>query len=197
MSALARRLKSLMRVLRDPAVPGEGEIVALDLETSSLDPKIAEILAIGAVPIRDRRVVRSESFERIVRSDAPVDREAVKYHRLRPTDVAEGTPATRAAREFVEWLGNRPVIGYCVSFDCAMLDRVLREGGGEGFQATRFDLREMYRRRKLHRNPHHAPQGPLDEMLADLGVPVTGRHTALGDAISVGMAYLALRHGGH
>jgi len=197
MSALARRLKGMMRVLRNPAVPGEGEIVALDLETSSLDPKSAEILAIGAVPIRDRRVLRSEGFVRIVQSDAPVDPEAVKYHRLRPTDVAEGTPTIRAAREFVDWLGDRPVLGYCVSFDCAMLDRVLREGGGDGFHAARFDLREMYRRRKLHRNPDHAPQGPLDDMLGDLGVPVTGRHTALGDAISVGMAYLALRYGSH
>jgi len=196
MPALARRLKGVLRSLRTPAAPGDRELVAFDLETSSLDVKSAEILAIGAVPIRERRIVTSESFNCTVRSEAPVDHEAVKYHRLRPADVAGGMTAGRAASEFVDWLGDRPVIGYCVNFDCAMLDRALREGGHEGFDAVRFDLRDIYRRRAMRRNPDHAPAKALDEILADLGVPVTGRHTALGDAMSVAMAYMALSYGG-
>jgi len=185
----------MWRVLRRPLVPKAGEIVSLDLETSSLDPKTAVILSIAAVPVRDRRILLSEGFERKVASDAPVDREAVKYHRLRPVDVAQGATAADAADDFVAWLGDRPVIGYCTGFDCAMLDRVLREGGRPGFEPDCFDVRDLYRRAILRRNPEDSPPRALDEILARLGVPVVARHTARGDATAVAMAYLLLAEG--
>jgi DNA polymerase III subunit epsilon len=173
-------------------MPKAGEIVSLDLETSSLDLKTAAILSIAAVPIRGRRILRSEVFERKVAGNAPVDREAVKYHRLRPVDVAEGSDAVDAAADLVAWLGDRPVIGYCTGFDCAMLDRVLREGGHKGFEPESFDVRDLYRRAIMRSNPEDSPPRALDEMLARLGVPLMGRHTARGDATAVAMAYLLL-----
>jgi len=185
-------VRALWRALRPPAVPTAGEIVSLDLETSSLDLRTAAILSIAAVPIRDRRILLSEGFERKVAGDAPVDREAVKYHRLRPVDVAEGSTAVDAAADFVAWLGDRPLIGYCTGFDCAMLDRVLREGGHVGFEPERFDVRDLYRRAILRSNPEDSPPRALDEMLARLGVPLMARHTARGDAAAVAMAYLLL-----
>jgi DNA polymerase III subunit epsilon len=195
MKALRRGARRLVRAMRPTVVPGDGEIVSLDLETSSLDPKTAVILSVAAVPIRGRQILRSESFARTVFSDAPVDREAVKYHRLRPVDVAHGVTAAVAARDLIDWLAGRPVIGYCTSFDCAVLDRVLREGGDDGFDVERFDLRDLYRREIIRRSPHEVPPRALDDMLAKLGIPVSGRHTALGDATAVALAYLALRHG--
>jgi DNA polymerase-3 subunit epsilon len=194
-SPLRRRIRGVWRALRPPAAPGAGEVVSLDLETSSLEPKSAVILSIAAVPIRERRIVLSETFERKVASDAPVDREAVKYHRLRPVDVAHGVTAVDAAGDFVAWLGDRPIIGYCAGFDCAMLDRVLREGGRKGFEPERFDLRDLYRRAMLRSNPEDSPPRALDEMLARLGVPTVARHTARGDATAVAMAYLLLSNG--
>jgi DNA polymerase-3 subunit epsilon len=191
-SSLRRRVRRVWRALRPPAVPEAGEIVSLDLETSSLDPRTAAILSIAAVPIRDRRIALSEAFERKVAGDVPVDPEAVKYHRLLPVDVAQGATAVDAAADFVEWLGDRPVIGYCTGFDCKMLDRVLRENGRDGFEPKRFDLRDLYRRAILRSNPEDAPPRALDEMLARLGVPLMARHTARGDATAVAMAYLLL-----
>jgi DNA polymerase-3 subunit epsilon len=197
MSRLRRGVRGLWRALRPPAAPKGGEIVSLDLETSSLDPKTAAILSIAAVPIRDRRILLSEGFERKVAGDAPVDLEAVKYHRLRPVDVAQGSTAVDAVVDFVAWLGDRPLIGYCTGFDCAMLDRVLREGGHKGFEPERFDVRDLYRRAILRSNPEASPPRALDEMLARLGVPLMARHTARGDAAAVAMAYLLLSKDSH
>ncbi len=197
MTPLRRGVRRIWRALRPPALPRVGEIVSLDLETSSLDPKTAVILSIAAVPIRERRILLSDTFERKVASDAPVDREAVKYHRLRPVDVAQGATAVDAAADLVEWLGDRPVIGYCTGFDCAMLDRVLRDGGRNGFEPDRFDLRDFYRRAILRSNPEDSPPRALDEILARLGVPVVARHTARGDATAVAMAYLLLSKDRH
>jgi DNA polymerase-3 subunit epsilon len=173
----------------------EPELVSLDLETSSLDPRTAEILSLAAVPVRGRRVLTSECFERVVRGTATVDPEAVKYHRLRPVDVEHGIPAGQAARELREWLGERPVIGYCIGFDCGMLERALGAAGDEDIYCTSFDLRDIYRRVEMRRNPDASPSLALDDILSALGVPAVARHTALGDATAVAMAFLALKYG--
>jgi DNA polymerase-3 subunit epsilon len=172
----------------------EPELVSLDLETSSLDPATAEILSIAAVPVRGRQARLSERFERVVCGGAAVDREAVKYHRLRPVDVEHGLPPARAAAELRAWLGERPLLGYCLGFDCTMLEKALGDPTAT-LGARRYDLRELYRRRLLQRNPDAAPPQALDAILAALEVPVTGRHTALGDATAVALAFLGLKYG--
>jgi DNA polymerase-3 subunit epsilon len=189
-----RGLRRWWRSLASVSPYEEPELVSIDLETSSLDPHSAEILTIAAVPVRDRRVVLSERFERVVRGGAKVDREAVKYHRLRPVDVEHGLPPEQAAAEFVAWLGDRPLLGYCIGFDCMMLEKALQWAGGEMLDGRRFDLREVYRRRMLQRNPDGSPAQALDDILAALGVPAVGRHTAVGDATAVGLAFLSLKY---
>ena len=189
-----RGLRRWWRSLASVSPYEEPELVSLDLETTSLDPGSAEILSIAAIPVRGRRLLLSERFERIVRSTAAVDLEAVKYHRLRPADVEHGASPGEAATELLEWLGDRALLGYCIGFDCLMLERALRQVGTSRLDNRRFDLREVYRRRMLQRNPDGAPSLALDDILAALGVQVLGRHTATGDATAVALAFLALKH---
>jgi len=189
-----RGLRRWWRSLASVSPYDEPELVSLDLETTSLDPKSAEILSIAAVPVRGRKVVLSERFERVVRTNAAIDREAVKYHRLLPADVEHGVPAKQAALEFADWLGERPLLGYCIGFDCMMLERAAEWGGGGLLDGRRFDIREIYRRRVLQRNPDGHPSQALDEILAALEVPPVGRHTASGDATAVALAFLALKY---
>jgi len=192
---IGRSLRRWWRGLRSVSPYELPEIVSLDLETSSLDPRTAEILSIAAVPVRDRRVVLSDRFECVVRATGAVDPEAVKYHRLRPVDVEHGMPAAQAVSTLVEWLGERPLLGYCIGFDCAMIERALAQSGGGHLEGLRLDLRELYRRRVLRRNPEDSPSQALDEILVALGVPPVARHTALGDATAVAMAFLELKYG--
>jgi DNA polymerase-3 subunit epsilon len=189
-----RGLRRWWRSLASVSPYDEPELVSLDLETTSLDPKSAEILSIAAVPVRGRQVILSERFERMVRTNAAIDREAVKYHRLLPSDVEHGVPPQQAVTEFVAWLGERPLLGYCIGFDCLMLERAAQWAGGGLLDGRRFDIREIYRRRMLQRNPDGHPSQVLDDILAALEVPRVGRHTAVGDATAVGLAFLALKY---
>jgi len=190
-----RGLRRWWRSLTSVSPYDEPELVSLDLETTSLDPKSAEILSIAAVPVRGRRVLLSERFERIVRAGvAEVDPEAVKYHRLLPSDIEHGMPPHQAVTEFVAWLGERPLLGYCIGFDCLMLERAAQWAGGGLLDGRRFDIREIYRRRMLQRNPDDHPSQVLDEILAALEVPRVGRHTAVGDATAVALAFLAIKY---
>lgn len=189
-----RGLRRWWRSLASVSPYDEPELVSLDLETSSLDPKSAEILSIAAVPVRGRQVLLSERFERTVRANGAVDPEAVKYHRLLPADTEHGLPAKQAVTEFVEWLGERPLLGYCIGFDCMMLEKAAQWGGGGLLDGRRFDIREIYRRRMLQRNPDDHPSQALDDILAALDVPSIGRHTAVGDATAVALAFLRLKY---
>ena len=189
-----RGLRRWWRSLASVSPYDEPELVSLDLETTSLDPKSAQILSIAAVPVRGRQVILSERFERMVRTDAAIDREAVKYHRLLPSDVEHGLPAQQAVTEFAAWLGERPLLGYCIGFDCMMLERAAQWAGGGLLDGRRFDIREIYRRRMLQRNPDDHPAQALDDILAALDVPTVGRHTAVGDATAVALAFLALKY---
>ena len=197
---IGHALRRWWRAWRSVPVFELPELVSLDLETSSLDAGSAAILSIAAVPVRDRRILLSERFECIVQAGAAVDPEAVKYHRLRPVDVEHGAPPEQAVAALLNWLAGRPLLGYCIGFDCAVIERVLGQPGtgrasAPGLDGPRLDLRELFRHRELRRNPHDTPPQALDDILAALGIPAAGRHTALGDATAVAMAFLELKHG--
>jgi len=192
---MVRALRKFRRLFAPAIPPEDAEIVCIDLETSNLDARAADVLTIGAVPVRDRRVVTSERFEAILSSQASTDPEAVKYHRLRPNDLADGEPVREVLARFLGWLGGRPLLGYCIAFDRTVLDRALASHGLPELEVETYDLRDIYRRRFAHQRPHEHVSGTFDAILAELGVPVPARHTAIGDALAVAYAYLALRYG--
>jgi DNA polymerase-3 subunit epsilon len=170
-------------------------LVALDVETTGLDAQSANLLSLGAVPIDGRRVLLSDRFEAMIRHEGPTHEGSVRIHRLRAIDLATGLQPSEALERFREWLGDRAILGYCVEFDKAVLNRALREDGHRSLGVAAYDLRQLYR---LKRNDHVEDPGQgidLDVILADAGIPPLARHTALGDAVATALAYLALRYG--
>ena len=175
--------------------PEDVELVALDVETTGLDPKCAEVLSIGAVPLRGRRVILSDRFEAVLRRDGPTHVGSVRIHRLRAMDLDHGLPPGEALGRFYEWLGSRPVLGYCVNFDRAVLDRGLRRDGMPALDVAAYDLRSLHRMKSRREVEDHSGLADLDAILADARIPPLARHTAVGDAVATALAYLALRYG--
>ena len=180
--------------------PEDADLVAVDVETAGLDPATADVLSVGAVPISGRRVMLSDRFEAVIRRDAPTHEGSVRIHRLRAMDLEHGLPPQEAMARFREWLGDRPLLGYCVDFDRAALDRELRRGGQPPLDVAAYDLRRLYmlrqKRHERHGHEHHEHALPdLDDILEALGIPALSRHTAIGDAVATALAYIALRFG--
>jgi DNA polymerase-3 subunit epsilon len=181
--------------------PEAAEVVALDLETTGLDPATADVLSIGAVPIKGRRILLSERFEAALRHGGPTHEDSVRIHRLRAIDLEQGLPPDVAVAGFVDWLDGRPILGYCVSFDRAALDRELRRGGLAPLDVETYDIRRLYllhqKRHHQRGDEHHDQAMPdFDGILQAAGIPPLGRHTAVGDAVATALAYVALRYGG-
>ena len=111
-----------------------------------------------------------------------------------------GLPPGDAMERFRDWLGDRPILGYCVDFDRAALDRAFRLGKLPALDVEAYDLRRLFllqqKRGKHHGDEQHEHALPdLDRILETVGIPALARHTALGDAVATALAYIALRYG--
>ena len=172
--------------------PAAGEWVSLDLETTGLNPREDHILSLAAVPVRDGRAVLSERFERRIRPDRVFGIDSIRHHHITPSEAADGDAVTPAVRAFLAWLGNRALLGYHLHFDAAMLAPHVRAITGFPLPNARVELAHAFAARARRARPDVPPNLALGHIAASLGVPVLGRHSALGDATTVALCWLAL-----
>lgn len=177
--------------LLGPAPPGEW--VSLDMETTGLDPRRDQILSLAAVPVRDGRVLVSERFERRIRVHRAFGIESIRHHRITPQEAASGVAVTEAVREFLHWLQGRTLLGYHLAFDLAMLAPHVRTLTGFALPNPRVELAAAYAARARRAQPNAPPNLDFQHIADSLGVPVLARHSALGDAVTVGLCWLALQ----
>lgn len=167
--------------------------VALDLETTGLDPAKDTILAMAAVPVEGSRLKLRERLDLVVRNTSPRITEAIRHHRLRPDDVADGVPLDQALEQLLALIGNRPLVGYCIGFDVAMLDQALRPRYGFGLPNRRIDVQREYATWRRRRQPEVEPDLRFEAIAEYLDLPTPERHSALGDAVFAGLAHLRMR----
>lgn len=171
------------------------EVVSLDCETTGLDVSRAEILSIGAVKIRGRRVLTSERLDIKLKAPASLDGESIKIHKLRAADLADGVEVDDALRQLLAFIGNRPLLGYYVNFDVRMLDKYLRPLLGFGLPNRTIELSHVYHDIIKWKSVGGSVDLRFDTIAAKLDVPIIERHTALGDAITVALMYVRLKYG--
>jgi len=170
-----------------------GEVVSLDLETTGLDPAQDRILRLAAVPVRGTRVLLSARFERWVAPERDFDIDSIRHHRILPGDVVAAAAEAVVVSEFLRWLGSRPLLGYCIAFDVAMLDRSVRAITGFPLPNPRIDVAVLDLAGQRRAHPHEVQRRSLDAILADTGVPPLRRHDALADAVATALAWSVLR----
>lgn len=172
------------------------ELVCFDCETTGLDPKSAEILSLAAVRVRANRVLTSQRLDLTVRPSAAIDHEAIKVHRLRHVDVAEGLEVRDAVDRFLRFVGTRPLVGYFLEFDVALVERVMRPWLGVGLPQRRVEVSALYYDHKT-RGRDAVYTGHVDlrfaTLLDDLGVPRLPAHDALNDAVMAALMYVKLQ----
>ena len=121
--------------------PPQDEWVAVDCETTGLNTKTDDIISIGAVRIRGNRVMTSERLELLVRPDKKkFSAESVRVHRLREQDVAQGVNIDDAMMQLMRFIGSRPLVGYYLEFDVAMINRVLFPILGMGLPQPKIEV---------------------------------------------------------
>ena len=207
MSGLIDRLRRgwQQRQLRDSEwrflvdAPPPGEWVALDCETTGLNPRSDEIIAIGAVRIVGNRVLTSERLDLLVRPEHGVSAESIRVHRLREQDVQDGVPAEEAMRRLLHFIGARPLVGYYLEFDVAMINRTLKRTLGLTLPQEKIEVSRLYYDHVFQQLPPHKQQENTEidlrfaTIMDALGLPTRDAHDALNDAVMAALAFVKLR----
>ena len=168
------------------------EFVSFDCETTSLNVKEAEILSIGAVKIRGNKVLTSDSFYVVVKPEGIMQASNVKVHGLRPKDVSGGIPVQDAVRQLLDYIGGRPLVGYYVEYDVALVNKFLKPMVGIKLPNRAIEVSGIYYDQELKNNPDGYVDLRMASIIEKLKFPDLPRHDALNDSINVALMYLVL-----
>jgi DNA polymerase-3 subunit epsilon len=168
----------------------EARWCAVDLELTGLDPRVDEIIAIGAVPIEEGRLVLGRAMYSLARPDRPPKRASVLIHKLRLADLAGAPALPQAIDELLDVLAGRAPVFHTALVERTFLGRELRR------RRVRLPAdadTEVLGRLWLRQRDGVAPAGiSLARLAQVLGQPGEDPHHALGDALTTAKAFIAL-----
>ncbi|PVE20425.1 3'-5' exonuclease [Microvirga sp. KLBC 81] len=180
------------RFLFEPGPPDE--VVVLDCETTGLNPRADEVIAIAALIVKGHRILTSQSFRAVIRPDKNPTSASIKVHWLRARDVAQGRAMHEVLPEFLRFIGGRPIVGYYIDFDVRMLDKYILRYIEAKLPNRLIEVSSMYYALKYGGAP---PGTVLDlrfaSILSDLGIPSLDQHDAFNDALMTAMMYVQLQ----
>ncbi len=161
--------------------------VAVDLETTGLNPRRDQIVQLGAIGIHDGKVDESNAYSQLVRPAIEVPETAASVHGLRAKDLADAPTYAAVEEEFHGFLEGRVLVGYSIQFDLAMLSREAERAGLTWKEPPYLDVMLLAMGLDTLRR-----QPSLDDLAERYGLEAKDRHDALGDARLAAQVYVRL-----
>jgi DNA polymerase-3 subunit epsilon len=190
----ARRAKPI--VAADPPPAGritattrlaELPALALDTETTGLDPLRDRIVSLGAVRLQGAELLRSEVVDLLINPGRKIPGASTAIHGISEQMVLNAPSYAEVAPTIMAVLKGIALIGHHAVFDLAVLRRASTAIGIDWQDPPWLDTALLYS--ALH---PEAREFDLDAVALQVGVTVNGRHTALGDALATAEIYLKL-----
>ncbi|WP_345991996.1 3'-5' exonuclease [Sulfurimonas sp. HSL-1716] len=169
-----------------------GEFVVFDTETTGLDPKKDEILSIGAVKIKDNKILTSQTFEVYLKNSKDISSKSIAIHRIRECDLMSAKSPEAAVKEFLRFIGARTLIGYYLEFDVEMINKYIKPMIGVTLPNSMIEVSEIYFEQTITLIPQGNIDLRFDTILKNCNLPNMGAHNAVNDAIMTAMIYLKL-----
>ncbi|AHC38283.1 MULTISPECIES: PolC-type DNA polymerase III [unclassified Pseudomonas] len=189
-AAQQRRLEQLPK----PAPLGDVSLrqqrwVVVDLETSGLNLNRDLVLSIGAVVIEDGAVDFSQLFERTLQRTETKLSPSVLIHGLGPSAIAAGSDPVEALLDFMEFVGDSPLLAFHAPFDQHMLGRALKDSLGYRLAHPFLDVADIA---PLLCPEANIREAGLDHWLEYFNLQVGERHHASADALATAELMLIL-----
>jgi ATP-dependent DNA helicase DinG len=154
--------------------------VALDLETTGLDPQKDAIIEIGAVRFREDQVL--DTWSNLINPGQPLPLQTQRITGIDPAETAKAPPLTLVADDLQRFVGDNPLVGHNISFDL----RFLRKKG----LLTRNQAIDTFELASIL--VPHISRYSLANLTAALGISFPTQHRALADAQAARLLFLAL-----
>ncbi|UTJ07145.1 3'-5' exonuclease [Arcobacter roscoffensis] len=173
--------------------PLKDEYVCLDCETTGLSPRKDEILSIGAVIIKENKILMRKTLNIFVKPSKKIDAESIKIHHIRPIDLQNAINPKDAILELLDFIGNRPIVGYYIKFDVAMISKYTKKYIGISLPNETIEVSSMYYKTRKRSSDYEFIDLKFDTIMKELDLPELGKHDALNDAIMTSMMFLKLK----
>jgi DNA polymerase III subunit epsilon len=168
----------------------EARWCALDLELTGLEPRRNDIIAVGAVPIEDGRIVLGQALYTLVRTTRRSEHGAVLVHKLRVADLADAPPLEEAIDRVLTMLAGSSPVFHTVAVERNFLGPLFSR---RGVRLPAAADTEVLGRLWMHARDGTAPPWvSLEQLASVLGQPGEPPHHALGDALTTAKAFIAL-----
>jgi DNA polymerase III subunit epsilon len=179
---------------KDSAVPIDAaRWIVLDVETTGLDMRHDELLAIAAValivqPGAAPRIDIADSFEVVLqRTSLSTDKHNILLHGIGVGAQRAGAPAAEALTAFARYAGASPLVAFHAAFDRSMIGRAMQRALGRGLPNPWLDLAPVAA--ALH---PQAKAVALDDWLQHFRIECAVRHQAAADTLATAELLLRL-----
>ncbi len=169
--------------------------VVLDCETSGFEVGVDRILSLAAFEVAQDRIDIAGSRKWIVYQPAARLNRATAVHGILPEEIRQGTPEQNLIPDLLPMLTDAVLVGHHTRFDAAMLNDLLMRHHTVRFCNRIIDTAHMAMNElaAFHKTGYANQRPPsLDEVCAQLNLPLIARHTAEGDAFLTAEVFLML-----
>ena len=172
-------------------------LLAVDIETTGLDPRRDRVLSIGWLPVDGGRIELGGAGRVVVRDTggaAGVGQSAT-VHGLTDDRLAGGVPVEEAVARLLDALAGRVLLAHFAQIETGFLAAVCERAWGAGMPCVVVDTFELERRVVAGGWGAEPARGALRLWTARerRGLPVYRAHEALTDALACAELYLAQR----
>ena len=171
----------------------DDEYICFDCETTGLDPKVDDIISIGAVIIKDNKILASKKFERFIKPNTILQSESIKIHQIRECDLKDAKTIDEVIVEFLDFIGNRPLVGYYLEFDIAMINKYIKPKLGITLPNEQIEVSALYYDSVIGKIPQGNVDLRFDTIMKKLDLPILSKHNAINDAVMSAMIFLKLQ----
>ncbi len=174
-------------------------LLALDIETTGLDPKRDAIISVGLVPFSTGRIHLAQRRYWIVHPECPLNSRSITLHHITHADIEQAPYFGAILPELLDAMtGSLPVVHYR-TIERTFLDRAVTDCLGEPFVFPMIDTMEIEARRyrtslwsrwrsRLGRRPVSMR---LHDSRARYHLPYYQAHHALVDALATAELFQA------
>ncbi|HJU72115.1 MAG TPA: UvrD-helicase domain-containing protein [Gemmatimonadaceae bacterium] len=177
--------KALQLLEIDSGFDALRDFTVIDFETTGKDPLRAEIIDVGAVRVRNGRIM--DTFQSLVRPSTPIPVEASEVHGLHAADVANAPPFREVWPALRAFCGDDTLVahnGY--HFDFRILERTVQEDDPAYNIGGSFDT--LLLARDLVRTSCR-----LSDLARKFGIDPGRSHRALDDARTLAHVFAQLK----
>jgi DNA polymerase III subunit epsilon len=168
------------------------DYVALDLETTGLNPRRDEIVSVGWIAIDDEMLDYTRHGHCLVKPTDGVSSESAVIHKIFDTELENAPPIGEVLDQVLPLLAGRILVCHFARVERGFLDAACRRRYGVGFNIPVIDTMEL-EARKVRAADRSIARGDLrlDAVRQRYNLPRYTAHNALMDAIAAGELFLA------